>query len=99
MTRTAELAAARAAANLSEEDCLIWLGVGLATIERVEAGEVEPGEELEGRIERFLQNRCGGPLAAALPDRRLSHSGGPSGGGAAVTGAAASFAQPNRRAL
>jgi DNA-binding XRE family transcriptional regulator len=60
VNRAAELARARAAVGLDEESCA-WFGVGRATIERIEAGEVEPGDELAARIDRFIQ-LCGGGL-------------------------------------
>lgn len=71
MSRAAELTRARAARHLSEEDCMVWFGVGRATLERVEAGEVEPSPELGDKIDRFLRV-CGGgfaPFASAAPVR------------------------------
>lgn len=93
MNRVAELSRCRAEAGLSEEDSLIWFGVGRATIERIEAGEVEPEPEILERIDRFLQfvggtasmpaTSCGlEPLARSLPGPALTHGAGPHGGGA-----------------
>jgi hypothetical protein len=56
--RLAELAAALAAAELDDGNYLIWFGVGPLTIERVQAGELEPSDELERRIDRFLALRA-----------------------------------------
>jgi transcriptional regulator with XRE-family HTH domain len=53
-SRVGELARCRAFHGLSEADCLVWFGVGPATLERIESGEVEPSDELEQRIARFL---------------------------------------------
>lgn len=85
MKRGGELARYRAAMRLSEEDCQIWFGIGLATLERVEAGEVEPDPELEHRIDLFLRTAgCGVglfPLSrAATPDRSGARLDGPTGG-------------------
>lgn len=55
MSRAAELARCRAWFHFDEDASLAWFGVGLATLERVEAGEVVPVPELEQRIDRFLQ--------------------------------------------
>lgn len=66
-SRAGELARARATRNLTDDDCLIWFGVGLATIERVEAGEIEPDAELAGKIDRFLA--IGGGVSAAAPSK------------------------------
>jgi hypothetical protein len=86
VSRAAELARSRASAGLSEEDCLIWFGVGRATLERVEAGEILPGAELEHRIDRFLQFCGGGPLFPAAPCPPLAHGVGPIGAGASGAG-------------
>lgn len=94
MSRAAELARARAFHGLTEEDCLVWFGVGIATLERLEAGEVEPSEELEARIARFLNVVGGGsPLSPSAHSRPSpTHGAGPTGGGPAVGAAsAASF--------
>jgi ribosome-binding protein aMBF1 (putative translation factor) len=56
-TRSAQLARARASAGLNEQDCRIWFGVSLSTIERVEAGELVPGDVLERKIDLFIQNQ------------------------------------------
>jgi transcriptional regulator with XRE-family HTH domain len=89
MNRAGELARSRAFHGLSEEDCLVWFGVGRSTLERIEAGEVEPSEELEQRIHLFLNSIGGGrnplPPTTGLP---FSHSGGPGGGGPLNTSAA-----------
>lgn len=81
MNRAADLARARAAVSLSEDSCLVWLGVGLATLERIESGEVEPSDDTAERIDRFLQLYGGGffPTSALRPP--VTHSGGPPGGG------------------
>jgi hypothetical protein len=91
VNRAAELARARAAAALSDEDALVWFGVGLATLERIEAGEIEPSAEVAHRIDLFLQTAGGGVTLSQpdSPDRRLcTHSGGP-GGGALKQGSSA----------
>jgi hypothetical protein len=54
-----ELSRCRAAAALDEEACLAWFGVGLATLERIEAGEVEPSEEIARRLDLFLTFKGG----------------------------------------
>lgn len=81
----AALARARVAMPLTEEACASWFGVGLATIERIEAGEVEPGEELAQRIDRFVAAGVGlSPSPAALPGVPFAHSGEPLGAGAVL---------------
>lgn len=55
-----ELTRCRAFHGLSEDDCQIWFGVGIGTLERMEAGQVEPSHELEQRITRFLKAVGGG---------------------------------------
>lgn len=85
MSRAAELARCRAACDLSALDCRIWFGVGLATIERVEAGEIVPGAELEQRIDRFLQvcQRADLPLPPRHSLPPFAHCGGNLDAGAA----------------
>jgi DNA-binding XRE family transcriptional regulator len=81
MSRAAALARARAIQGMSEEDCLVWFGVGRATIERVEAGEIVPSLELADKIDRYLQV-CGGSIrSAALPGSPLEHGGDLTGAG------------------
>jgi hypothetical protein len=89
-SRSAELARVRAASDLTDEDCQVWFGVGLATLERVEAGEIVPDDELEARIDRFLQFRGGGrsPSLAAAPGSLAGTRGDPTGGGGCDTPAA-----------
>jgi hypothetical protein len=99
--RVAELARCRAAQGLDEAQCFVWLGVGLATLERIEAGEVEPTEEVVQRIDRFLSfaggtaslpaSSRGLPFSRGLPGSLSAHGGDPEGGGAAATGPAAQF--------
>jgi hypothetical protein len=67
--RLAELAAALAAAELDDGGYLIWFGVGPLTVERVQAGELEPSDELERRIDRFLALRASPPSQPMLGDR------------------------------
>jgi DNA-binding XRE family transcriptional regulator len=94
VNRSAELSRARAFTALSDEDCFIWLGIGLATLERIEAGEVVPSAETARRIERFLQTiggrsavgRGGVPFLPANPAPPFTHCGGASGAGGAPAG-------------
>lgn len=84
MTRLTELCRSRAYFALSEENCIAWFGVGRATLERFEAGEVEPEPEVLERIDRYLQF-CGGqfPFLVRRPSRpRSTHSEGTLAGGA-----------------
>jgi transcriptional regulator with XRE-family HTH domain len=95
VTRVAELARARAFRGLTEEDCEIWFGVGSATLERIEAGEVEPSDELDQRINRFLNVVGGGgfPFPPPTPGSSLQR-GEPTGAGAAVApGPGANFGE------
>lgn len=57
MTRLniAALARWRAEAWPDEARCIALFGVGPATLQRIEAGEVEPGDDLAERIGRFLE--------------------------------------------
>jgi hypothetical protein len=90
--RVAELARVRAAFPLSDNDALIWFGVSLAVIERIEAGEIIPGDEVGARIDRYLAIRGGASPSAALPGRR-SHCGGLTGEGVCDNGPLATFAE------
>jgi hypothetical protein len=83
-----DLAFARAAEPLTDKDCRIHFGVGLATIERVEAGQIVPGEELAERIDRFVRARGGRSPSAALPGCPTARAGGLTGGGGCDTPAA-----------
>jgi DNA-binding XRE family transcriptional regulator len=92
--RLSELTRSRAFHGLSNEDCGIWFGVGIQTLERIEAGEVVPSEELEARIDRFLKTVGSGgfggfPAVPPTPDGLGIHSR-PTGG-AARTGRSANF--------
>lgn len=93
--RLAELAAALAATDLDDGNYLIWFGVGPLTIERVLAGELEPSDELERRLDRFLAIRGGVAPQHEPPQhgRSLPVGGGQGDGGggdasAAVAGSA-----------
>lgn len=90
MNRAAELSRARAFHGLSEDDCLIWFGVSLATMERLEAGEIEPSDELDERIQRFLLVHGGG-ASSATPGAPPAHGGVPTGGGSTIPAPAASL--------
>ena len=57
--RAARLAQARWLQPIDDEQAQILFGVGLATIERIEAGEVEPDGDVAARIDRFLATRGG----------------------------------------
>lgn len=76
---------ARAAQPLDEHESLIHFGVGLATIERVEAGEIEPSDELAARIDRFIEINRGGTPPSAAPGRPGARLGGLTGGGVATS--------------
>lgn len=74
--RGGELARCRASAWLDEAGCIAWFGVGRSTIDRIERGEVEPGDEVAQRIDRFLAVDGGrgdvpftGPRPAPCVDR------------------------------
>lgn len=89
-----ELTRCRAFHGLSEEDCQIWFGVGIGTLERMEAGQVEPSHELEQRIRRFLKAVGGREISPSFAHSRPSptRGAGPTGGAGAVAPArAASF--------
>jgi hypothetical protein len=103
-SRAGDLARARAALTLSEDDALVWFGVGLAVLERIEAGQIIPSLEVEQRIDRFLALRGasaahayspdalrGGAPSAALPGRPLAQADGPTGEGACEIGPLATF--------
>lgn len=77
MSRAAELARSRASAGLDEDSCLAWFGVGRATLERIESGEVIPDQDLERRIDRFLQLRGGSRSDLSPPWPSLEHGAGP----------------------
>jgi hypothetical protein len=83
--RVGELLRTRAAFILDDDDCLAWFGVGRATLERIEAGEVEPEPEVMQRVDRFLRF-CGGshPFTGSppLPPSVVTHAGGALAGGA-----------------
>jgi hypothetical protein len=84
VTRLTELCRSRAYFALSEEDCIAWFGVGRATLERFEAGEVEPEPEVLERIDRYLQF-CGGQFSLSGPPPlppSVTHSEGTLAGGA-----------------
>jgi transcriptional regulator with XRE-family HTH domain len=85
VSRRGELARSRAFHGLTEEDCLVWFGVGMATLERIEAGEVEPGAELEARIARFLNVVGGGSAPPPTPGwASASTAPNPTGGAAGL---------------
>jgi hypothetical protein len=90
-SRAAELARARASQPLSEVDAQVWFGVGLAVIERIEAGQIIPSAEVEQRIDRFLAIRGGASPSAALPGRPLAQADSPTGEGACDNGPLATF--------
>lgn len=100
MTRLADLSAFRAELRLDEEECRAWFGVGPATLERIESGEVEPAPDVAERIDRFIEI-CGGGFHSfppAAPHPPSTHSGGSRrGGGGGLTSAsvpAVSSGQP-----
>jgi hypothetical protein len=90
VSRAAELSRARAFHGLSETDCQIWFGVSLATMERLEAGEIEPSDELDERIQRFLTAHRGG-ASCSTPGAPLAHGGVPTGGGGTIRAPAATL--------
>lgn len=51
-----QLTAWRAEAQPDERQCLVLFGVSPETLQRIEAGEVEPADDIAERIGRFLEN-------------------------------------------
>lgn len=67
------------------DDCLLYLGVGRLTAERIAAGEVEPSADILIRIRRAI----GAPHPSL--DRGATHGRGPLAGGVPSEGAAGLF--------
>lgn len=95
MSTIPELTRSRAFHGLTDDDCQIWFGVGIGTLERIEAGEVEPSEELEARIQKFLRVVGGASNPFTPPSPGSLHAafnGDLTGGAAGCPGRSASFA-------
>lgn len=60
----ADLARWRAETPFDDEQLRLLFGVGAATLERIEAGEVMPGDELEARIRKVIYAGLTGSDAA-----------------------------------